>query len=283
MKRMTLLLVVAVAPFSAHGQNLVSNPGFGADTVGWSGKTLVHNAADGYIGLGSAEVSEGGLDPDPIISQCVDITAYPDGTRYVFGAWLKAVNYDPSTGNTQPFARLRYSSTQACGNLSGEDGGAQGWPTHVMGSWQRYSAAGQPPPGTASVQLQVGMFQAPDAPVSITRIDDAFLEVSTEPDGLIHLWPFNDNTQDLVGRDDGVAGGSLSYVAGVIDEVFVFNRALSPEELDEVRGFGVGILFSDGFESGGTLRWSTAAPWTSNAHGCGECATYMGSDTRHPS
>ena len=43
---------------------------------------------------------------------------------------------------------------------------------------------------------------------------------------------------------------------GLIDEVFVFDRVLAPEELDHVRVFGL-QLFSDSFESGDLSSWST--------------------------
>lgn len=225
MKSLVFLLSAVMVPGAALGQNLLTNPGFSTGVKGWTGTALVHQAGDGNSGSGCAEVSKDSLVRDPLIGQCVDISAQPAGAKYVFGGWIKAVNYDPQTNNTQPVAQLSYFSDKVCdsGNLIGESGGAQGWPTHILGSWQRYSAAGQAPAGTMSVLLQVGMHLAPNLPTSITRIDDAFLQTEDPPAGLVHLWPFNGNTRDVIGGADGVVVGSPSYVPAVFGSGLVFN------------------------------------------------------------
>ena len=223
MKRTAVLLFVVMLPCVALGQNLLTNPEFTANTMGWTGTNLGHNLTDGNSRAGCAEVAKDFGEPDPIIAQCVVITSHPVGTRFVFGAWIKAVDYDPHAADSQPVAQLNYFTDTVCGSRVGEDGGAQGWPTHEYGIWQRYAAAGKLPPGVQSVLLQVGMYRAPDEPTSITRIDDAFLQVGESPGGLVHLWPFNGNADDVIGGADGAITGSPSYVQGALGLALDFN------------------------------------------------------------
>jgi hypothetical protein len=48
--------------------------------------------------------------------------------------------------------------------------------------------------------------------------------------------------------------------SGLVDDVFIFDRALTPEELDFVRVFGLPVVFFDGFESGDASAWSAVVP-----------------------
>ena len=49
------------------------------------------------------------------------------------------------------------------------------------------------------------------------------------------------------------------FFEGVVDEVFIFDRVLTLEEIDLVREFGAG-LFVDDFERGDASRWTLTVP-----------------------
>lgn len=79
----------------------------------------------------------------------------------------------------------------------------------------------------------------------------------THPTGMGFGFPFIN-----IGRNP--YQGGISYFAGMIDEVFISDRALSVAELDRIRSSGRVPgdfpFFLDGFESGNTNFWSATIP-----------------------
>lgn len=102
-----------------------------------------------------------------------------------------------------------------------------------------------------------------------------FVAITVDRDGFGRIW-VDDNAPDLF--DPGVRPGSLAndtelrigrqsdafggagYMDGAIDDLRIYDRALSEDEVSYMYTPGAGVVFIDGFESGSVTMWSDIGP-----------------------
>jgi len=223
-----LASTMAIPAGAAVGPNLLSNADFSAGLAGWAWSTALmsHQPGDGASGLGSAQ---GSPDDDGYVFgvQCVDIPDELAGSFFVFGGWVKPVNYDPVSVDSRPASQLNFYSDDNCVDFLQVDGGWDWLARRTMGEWRRSAWAGRAPAGTGSVLIFLGMVQAPLVPLGIVRIDDAFLRVVDPPEGLIHFWPLESTVRDVIGGAVTFDVGSPVYQWGRV------GRGISMDGIDD--------------------------------------------------
>jgi hypothetical protein len=227
-------VVVFLVVFGAHvvgsaggaeRQNLLLNPGFDADLSGWSwqASSATHQPGDGVSGPGSAEMVSDTNNGNAFGTQCVDVSSQPSRAAYVFGVWFKPVDFEPGAYGSYPIAGIGFYAGADCTALLDEVGEG-GFIDHPLGDWRRHSWGGRAPTGTASILVSVGMTEVPVAPTARTvRIDDAFLSIGTQPVGLAHLWPFDGDATDIVGRAACTVFGAPTYSPGIYGQSISLN------------------------------------------------------------
>ena len=192
--------LVLALPVSA--QNLLTNPSFDADVLGWEtppGPVLVHNAADGFLAAGAAEtegvVMTPGFSPSTGIRQCVDLAGMDPAMPQIVQGAVRPVNHDAFL----PAITVTWHGSAQCGPPDLGQTSVSG-PTPVQGQWTVVEGPAGPVPGSAVSAFVVFLLATTStAPDTITRFDDLFFGVDP-------------------------------------------------------------LIFTDGFESGDTTRWSTAIP-----------------------
>lgn len=147
--------------FNPTGTNLITNPGFETDTVGWGtydSDTIARDTTRARYGAASLKVTPSGTLVAARTSYGINgLTA---GTTYNFSAWVYPTAAWPvrigMDGYTSGFA---YTGTFAQAN-----------PVPPVNQWSRVSVVGTVPSGSPNVSFNVGYFSTTTNPLSSTPV-----------------------------------------------------------------------------------------------------------------